>query len=268
VILTARATADTLRAMFDPGPPPAFAAHFAKVPDHEKVKHHFWHGWGPIFYRGPLDGSARVLCVASDPGPTERIAGRNLVGDAGQKVQGFLAKIGLTRSYLCLNAFVYALYPSHSSYAWGMLKDPEFLAWRNELYDLARGPDVVAVVGFGQIAQRAVDLWDGKDGLEVFEVPHPSSHDDAKLRSEWRKAVTKLRKIVDPDPDGSPRDWNYGDEWRSRDWKPVPARDLPFGVPAWIGDAEWCRESTPSYRNCVYRHPDDPMSLVWTAPGD
>jgi uracil-DNA glycosylase len=34
-----------------------------------------------------LDRSAKVLCIASDPGPTERIVGRTLVGDAGQRVQ-------------------------------------------------------------------------------------------------------------------------------------------------------------------------------------
>jgi uracil-DNA glycosylase len=50
-------------------------------------------------------------CVASNPGRTERIAGWTLLGDAGQRVQGFLAKRGLTRSYLCLNALVYALFP-------------------------------------------------------------------------------------------------------------------------------------------------------------
>ena len=53
-----------------------------------------------------------MLCIASDPGPTERIAGRTLVGDAGQRVQGFLTKLGLTRSYALVNAFAYALLPS------------------------------------------------------------------------------------------------------------------------------------------------------------
>jgi len=48
--------------------------------------------WGPVFYRERRDGSARVLCIASDPGPTERIAGRSLVGNAGQRVQGLLSK--------------------------------------------------------------------------------------------------------------------------------------------------------------------------------
>ena len=73
------------------------------------IKDDFWFDWGPIFYRGRLDGSARVMCVASDPGPTERIAGRCLVGNAGQRVQGLLAKLGLTRSHVCLNAWAYAV---------------------------------------------------------------------------------------------------------------------------------------------------------------
>ena len=100
---------------FDPGPTLDFAEHFAQVPDYAPFKEHFWYDWGPIFYRGRLDGTARVLCIASDPGATERIALRTLVGDAGQRTQGFLAKIGLTRSYLCLNAFPYGLMPSHAS---------------------------------------------------------------------------------------------------------------------------------------------------------
>jgi hypothetical protein len=88
---------------FDRGPSGSLARVFDEVPG-PPVKEDFWFDWGPVFYRGRLDGSARLLCIASDPGPTERIAGRSLVGNAGQRVQGLLAKLGLTRSYLCLNA--------------------------------------------------------------------------------------------------------------------------------------------------------------------
>jgi hypothetical protein len=98
---------------FDKGPDAAFAKHFAALPDHDDIKENFWYDWGPVFYRGRLDGSAKILCVASDPGPTERIAGRTLVGNAGQRVQGFLHKTGLTQSYVCLNGWAYALFPSH-----------------------------------------------------------------------------------------------------------------------------------------------------------
>jgi uracil-DNA glycosylase len=91
---------------FDPGPPPEVAEHFARVPSSAPHRELSWYDWRPVFYRGRLDGSARVLCIASDPGPTERVAGRTLVGHAGQRVQGFLHKLGLTRSYACLNACV------------------------------------------------------------------------------------------------------------------------------------------------------------------
>ena len=101
-------------AQFDPGPPPEVADHFDKVPSYAPHRDLFWYDWGPIFYRGRLDRSARLLCVASDPGPTERIAGRTLVGDAGQRVQGFISKLGLTHSYACVNAYAYALLPSRS----------------------------------------------------------------------------------------------------------------------------------------------------------
>ena len=69
---------------FDPGPPSAFAELFAQAPDYAPYKEHFWYDWGPVFYRGRLDDSARVLCIASDPGPTERIALRVLVGETGK----------------------------------------------------------------------------------------------------------------------------------------------------------------------------------------
>src|SRR5690242_13409013 len=50
--------------------------------------------WGPIFHRGRLDGSARVLMIGQDPAQHETIVRRILVGEAGQRAQGFLAKLG------------------------------------------------------------------------------------------------------------------------------------------------------------------------------
>ena len=51
--------------------------------------------WGPIFHRGRLDGSARVLVIGQDPATHESISRRILVGEAGQRVQGLLARIGI-----------------------------------------------------------------------------------------------------------------------------------------------------------------------------
>lgn len=252
---------------FDPGPPRSFAKIFAQVPDYAPEKEDFWYDWGPIFYRGRLDGSARVLCIASDPGPTERVAMRTLVGDAGQRVQGLLARIGLTHSYLCLNAFAYALIPGHRSAANRILNDPEHSRWRNELYTEARGPNLQAIIAFGVYARQAVQLWDGKESLPVFDVPHPTSHDPRRLLDAWRDAVTELRDIVTPDTDGDPTSPNYGDQFREQDYARIPLRDLPFGVPPWLGDDSWLRRDNPPRRSSVTRpKPDDRHTLIWVAP--
>ena len=52
--------------------------------------------WGPIFHRGRLDGSARVLVIGQDPAQHETIVRRILVGEAGRRLQGLLAKLGIT----------------------------------------------------------------------------------------------------------------------------------------------------------------------------
>ena len=249
---------------FDKGPTARFARLFAECPDYAPYKRHFWYAWGPIFYRGRLDGSARVICIASDPGPTERIAARTLVGDAGQRVQGFLAKLGLTRSYLCLNAYAYALFPSHADDADVLLTDPAHLKWRNRVFVAAHTRNTQAIVAFGKQAQEAVALWTTKGSTPVFNVPHPSSRDAGRLASDWRNAVSALRAIVTPDGDGDASLPNYGAGVAEADYAPIPRRDLPYGVPDFLGDDS---ASRPRRRTSVSRPvPDDRHTLIWKAP--
>src|SRR5687767_14804341 len=100
---------------FDRGPSKALAQHLADAPGYTAAQRKlFWYDWGPVFYRGRVSGTARLLGIASDPGPTERVACRTLVGDA-QRVQGFLSKLGLTRSYVLVNAHPFALHPGKAN---------------------------------------------------------------------------------------------------------------------------------------------------------
>ena len=149
--------------------------------------------------------TARPGCCASPPipGPTERIAGRTLVGDAGQRVQGFLSKLGLTHSYACVNAYAYALLPSRSMSAIPILSEPEQQSWRNELFSMIIGPDLQAIVAFGLQARIAVEQWATAPPVMIKKVPHPSSRDAARLVTEWRAAVADLRTVLTPDPDGN-----------------------------------------------------------------
>ena len=66
--------------------------------------------WGPIFHRGRLDGSARVVVLGQDPATHEAISRRILVGEAGQRVQGLLARLGIDHSYVMVNTFLYSVY--------------------------------------------------------------------------------------------------------------------------------------------------------------
>ncbi len=254
---------------FDPGPPEPFATIFANAPDYAAYRQHFWYDWGQVFHRGRLDGSARVLAIASDPGPTERVAGRTLVGDAGQRVQGFFAKLGLTRSYLCLNAFTYALFPSHGAAAPTVLGDPTIRDWRNGLFDAAAsGGGLAAVIAFGSNAQKAVDLWSGLPaGLPVVRIPHPSSHNAKALADGWRAAIVQLRATVTPDADGDPTLPNYGATVHEADYAAIPRFDLPFGAPPWLGDDSAGRKAKPRHNNTVSRpSPDDRHTLIWQCP--
>jgi len=255
-------------ASFDKGPSATVAHHVAALPDlPEAARPMFWHDWGPVFYRGRLNRTARLLAIASDPGPTERIAGRTLVGDAGQRVQGFLTKLGLTQSYALVNAYVYALRPSRAQKAAPLLARPDQLSWRNALLELITGPQLQAIVAFGVQARAALQMWDGRPDVPVFEVPHPSSRNPSALLDSWRQAVTDLRAIVTPDPDGDNTVPNYGPKFGESDYAAIPARDLPFGVPPWLGDDAWGRHDKPRHNDSVERPATDLLNtLVWHAP--
>src|SRR5678816_218770 len=84
--------------------------------------------WGPIFHRGRLDGSARILVIGQDPAQHETIVRRILVGEAGRRVQGFLAKLGITTSHVLVNTFLYSVYGSVKT---ATRKSPLLVDYRN-----------------------------------------------------------------------------------------------------------------------------------------
>src|ERR1035438_772452 len=96
--------------------------------------------WGPIFHRGRLDGSARVLIIGQDPAQHETIVRRCLVGEAGRRVQGLLAKFGITTSYVLINTFLYSVYGSVKA---ATKKGPLLVGYRNQWID--------AIMGGGQV---------------------------------------------------------------------------------------------------------------------
>ncbi len=255
-----------MRVACDRGPSAEIASLFMEHPDYTPLKDFFWFNWGSVFYRGRLNKSSKVLLVASDPGPTERIGDRSLIGNAGQRVQGFLSKICLNKSYVCLNGFSYALHPSHLSDGMKLLEDPAHIAWRYKVFDAVTGPKLQAIVAFGVVAKKAIELWNGKSDISVFETYHPSYRfSEENLTTDRNWVATELRKIVTQDRGAKGNLPFYGKAFVEEDYSPIPSGDLPFGVAPFMGD-EHCLRASSHGKNSVSRPSGDDFTLTWKSP--
>jgi len=229
---------DELRCLFfypkhDPGPPCAWERLFELAPLAAYTGYPgtpFHTRFGPVFYRGRLDGTAKVLAVGQDPATDEILAGRAFVGDAGQHAQDFLRKIGITSSYLMVNTVLFGIQSSNLTDA--VVTDPALATYRNQLLDRAKltNPGLTLVIAFGGRAQTAVANWPGASGLHVVNVYHPSAQ--SGLASNWNQHLADAAAHVTPDaaPDLSP--YSTSAPLPTTD---VPRRDLPFGVPPFLG---------------------------------
>ena len=206
--------------------------------------------WGPIFHRGRLDGSARILVLGQDPGQHESIARRILVGEAGQRVQGFLRKIGIESSYVMVNAFLYSVFGQGGGER--HRGDPEITGYRNRWLDaLLVGTQVEAVVAFGHLAHDAIERWEATPAgaqarLHVEQLRHPtmpeaSSHGDEEKRAaamkamlaEWNAALERLDERLGARDNPGPLE-PYGDDLLPEDRAPIPESDMPAGTPPWM----------------------------------
>lgn len=216
--------------------------------------------WGPIFHRGRLDGTARVLVIGQDPAQHETIVRRILVGEAGRRVQGLLARLGVLRSHVCINTFLYSVYGSVKART---RRAPALVDYRNRWLQALLAPgQVEAVLALGQGADEAWRLWLASPAAQALPpvayaaVTHPtqpesfSRNDKAKLAAattrllaNWNAALALLAPAVrHPDLPTAPRP--YGTAWTEGDRVPIPAFDLPAGLPAWMHEQDgWARRA-------------------------
>jgi hypothetical protein len=172
--------------------------------------------WGPIFHRGRLDGSARVLVIGQDPAQHETVVRRILVGEAGRRLQGLLAKLGITKSYVFINTFLYSVYGTVKAKT---RKSKGLVEYRNRWLDaLLSGGQIEGVLALGSVADEAWQLWSDTPKGKTFKgayaaVTHPtypesfSKGDKAKLAEatrrllmNWNGALQKLSPaILHPD---------------------------------------------------------------------
>lgn len=203
--------------------------------------------WGAVLHRGRLDGSAQVLVVGQDPAAQEAFARRILVGLAGQRVQGLLARLGITRSYTMLNTFAYSVVTQDAGER--HRKDARIALYRERWLDaVADRSPLCIVLALGALAGDAATRWQDRrqdPAVTVRRVLHPTYPESAaasgqislsgamaRLCADWNDALDQLRPLVTrPDDTADPRP--YGDALTDDDLRPIPAADLPPGLPAW-----------------------------------
>lgn len=215
--------------------------------------------WGPIFHRGRLDGTARVLVLGQDPATHEAISRRILVGEAGQRLQGLLAKVGISQSYVMLNVYLYSLYGQGGGTR--QLKNAPVTDYRNDWLDaLLTTTDITAVVALGDLATTAYTAWAAgrpsvANDLHLSSIRHPTyaegaargsgrplAETTAEQLANWNEHLPALAAHLGPE---APVDLTpYGTTWAPGDLAPIPERDLPAGTPVWWRDvAAWAVRS-------------------------
>lgn len=225
---------------FDRGPPLDWAQLFASAPlaTYEARPDLFRLDFGPVFYRGRLDGTARLLVVGQDPSVNEILAQRVFVGRSGQRLQGFLAKLGVTRSYLMLNTFSYSIFGQFGGDNEELSHEDPILVHRNECFDRVEEENPLqAVITVGRAAREAVERWPSATELPLVSLIHPAFPDTSQLLANWNDALAALRPVVPPD-EGKELGIDYGTGFLPDEVIPIPRADLPFGLPAWHGSGD------------------------------
>jgi uracil-DNA glycosylase len=231
----------------------------ADYPDHTAYPFEdFRVEWGPIFHRGRLDGSARVLLIGQDPGQHENIVRRILVGEAGRRVQGFLGKLGIETSYVMINALLYSVYGAGGG---KYVNRPEVRAYRDQWLRALLAPGKIeAVVTFGIMARKA---WEGfveqaqaPIGVGVAHLTHPTFPESAggtaveraantqEMLQQWNAALSALHPAIHHKDRPDVALFPYAGAFADEDKCAIPSFDLPAGTPAWMyADDGWARRA-------------------------
>ncbi len=223
------------------------------VTGHEAFRWHF----GPMFYRGRLDGSARVLLIGQEGAQDESLSHRSFTGGTGARMQHLLNHIGVTRSYLFLNTFVYPIFGQYTGTLRGMAQNPisPIVVHRNRLLDKVAGGDLRLVIAVGEAAKESVVTWIAAhggtadpanlhlascggplSGVRFLGVLHPggiTGGGGGAIKADFVRAVNQIRTWVDADAA-----WLPADAGASRDLTKafvyssdaVPFGDFPFGT--------------------------------------
>jgi len=168
--------------------------------------------WGPVFHRGRLDGSARVLVLGQDPATHEAISRRILVGEP------IAAYRHRWLDALLVDTDVTAVV------ALGDLAATAYARWS------ATQPDTAASLHLAAIRHPTY-----AEGFARASGQPLAQTTEAQLLN-WNEHLADLAAHVVPDGPTDPRP--YAATWGPTDLVPIPEADLPPGSPAWWRDVD------------------------------
>ena len=255
----------------DPGPPGAsgWAELFAETPNYRGLgravvgREAFrWHH-GPMFFRGRLDGSAKVLVVGQEGAQDESLSHRSFTGGTGARMQHLLKFIGFDRSYLFLNSFVYPIFGQYTPDLRPLAQDARspIAAHRNRILDKAvLDGDIRLVIAVGVAAKESVAGWVESHGgtarpeslhiatlgslpgrLRLLGVRHPGAAaggSTAEVKEDFVRAVGQIKDWLGADPGWLPADPGVARDLGAKflySSLAIPFRDFPFGTSPRLG---------------------------------
>src|SRR4051794_22890261 len=194
--------------------------------------------WGPLFHRGRLDGSARILLIGQDPAQHETITRRILVGEAGQRTQGFLAKLGITQSYVMVNTYLYSVFGQGAANQYA--DDTDIAAYRHQwLNAIITHNHIDAIIALGSLANNAYHQWlpqapSGASEIAYRYITHPTApNSGAAAGGDYNTLVQEMLanwnlnlQILHPHiqhPDSQVPLQPYGTSFRPGDDVEIPA---------------------------------------------
>jgi hypothetical protein len=243
---------------FDPGPAhEPFASLVTAAPGPSAYPpEDFRTEWGPVFHRGRLDGSARVLVLGQDPAQHETVARRILVGEAGHRIQGLLFKLGIERSYVMVNTFLFSVFGQAGGERHAA--DAAIARYRHRwLAAIFETSPIEAVIALGHLADEAwrrfARTTAGRAVTAGYvHVTHPTQPESASrgnrakheqliaaMLANWNEGMAAIAPSI-ANPDRRRTLVPYGAAFADGDRKPIPMDDLPAGSPAWMAlDDGW-----------------------------
>jgi uracil-DNA glycosylase len=255
----------------DPGPADSsgWAQLFAETPNYRGLglavvgREAFrWHH-GPMFFRGRLDGSARVVVVGQEGAQDESLSHRSFTGGTGARMQHLLRHLGLDRSYLFLNSFVYPIFGQYTDDLRPLAQDlrSPIVSHRNRILDKAVvNGDVRLVIAVGRAAKESIATWIKAHGgnaqpeelhnaalgtlpnhVRVVGVLHPggaTGGSTATIKADFVRAIGRIRGWLASDPGWLPIDLGMSRNLAAAfpySSVAIPYRDFPFGVSPRLG---------------------------------